>query len=31
MLENEEKELPIVDGKVKLDIRGFEILTLKLK
>ena len=31
MLENEEKELPIVDGKVKLDIRGFEIITLKLK
>ena len=31
MLENEEKELPIKDGKVKLDIRGFEIVTLKLK
>ena len=31
MLENEEKELPIVDGKVKLDIRGFEIVTLKVK
>ena len=31
MLENEEKELPITDGKIKLDIRGFEILTLKIK
>ena len=31
MLENEEKELPVKDGKVKLDIRGFEIVTLKLK
>ena len=31
MLENEEKELPIVDDKVKLDIRGFEIVTLKVK
>jgi len=31
MLENEEKELPIVNGKIKLDVRGFEILTLKLR
>jgi alpha-mannosidase len=31
MLENEEKELPVVDGKVKLDVRGFEIVTLKIK
>jgi hypothetical protein len=31
MLENEEKELAVVDGKVKLDIRGFEIVTLKIK
>ena len=31
MLENEERELPIKDGKVKLDIKGFEIVTLKLK
>ena len=29
MLENELSELPIVDGKIKLHLGGFEILTLK--
>ena len=31
MLENELCELPIENGKVKLNMKGFEILTLKLK
>ena len=31
MLENELEELPIVDGKVKVNLGGFEIITLKLK
>ncbi len=31
MLENEFEELPIVDGKVKVNLGGFEIITLKLK
>ena len=31
MLENEISELPIEDGKVKLNMSGFEILTLKFQ
>jgi hypothetical protein len=31
MLENEKEELPITDGKVNVTLRGYEILTLKLK
>jgi alpha-mannosidase len=31
MLENEKEELPIEDGKVKVTLRGYEILTLKVK
>ena len=31
MLENEQSELPIEDGKVKLSLGGYEILTLKFK
>lgn len=31
MMENELSELEIKDGKLTLDIRGFEILTVKLK
>jgi alpha-mannosidase len=31
MLENEICELPVVDGKIVCDIKGFEILTVKLK
>ena len=31
MLENELEELPIVDGKVTYNFRGYEILTLKFK
>ena len=31
MMENELCELPITDGKITLDVKGFEILTVKLK
>ena len=31
MLENELRELPIEDGKIRVDFTGFEIVTLKLK
>ncbi len=31
MLENDLYELPIVDGKVKVDFKPFEIITLKIK
>ena len=31
MLENEKEELTIVDGKVNVTLRGYEILTLKVK
>ena len=31
MMENELSELPIKDGKVSLCIKGFEIVTIKLK
>ena len=31
MMENELSELPIIDGRLYLDIKGFEILTVKLK
>ena len=31
MMENELCELPITDGKMTLDVKGFEILTVKLK
>jgi hypothetical protein len=31
MLENEISELPIENGKVKIALGGFEILTLKFK
>ncbi len=31
MLENEKEELEISDGKVKVTLRGYEILTLKVK
>jgi alpha-mannosidase len=31
MLENEKEELPIIDGKIEINMRGFEILTLKAR
>jgi alpha-mannosidase len=31
LLENEKEELEIKDGKVKVNLRGYEILTLKVK
>ena len=31
MLENEKEEFPIVDGKINVTMRGFEILTLKVR
>ena len=31
MLENEKEELPITDGKINVTMRGYEILTLKVK
>ena len=31
MLENEKEEIPVVDGKIEVSMRGFEILTLKVR
>jgi hypothetical protein len=31
MQENELEEIPIVDGKIAYNFRGYEILTLKFK